>query len=500
MTSYPELGKREAGEQKPESYSEAQAASVLRPHLPAPRRVVILGAGPAGLAAGCHLAYQGCEPLLLEKESYVGGLCHTLTHEGFRFDIGGHRWFTKNREVDAWVKGLMGDEFVRVGRVSRIYFEGKYFPYPIRLPNVLRTLGPIGSLRVLLSYLAAQVHSRLSPRTMEDAFVRQFGRRLYEMFFKTYSEKVWGRPCSELSADWVGQRTKGLSVWETVRRSLLGNGNKVVSLAEEFSYPRTGYCRISERMAEELTQHGGRIGLKTRVAGIVLDGERITGVRVAKDGGGTEVIPADDVISTIPLPVLVRLLEAAVPQRVHDACASLEFRHLITVTVLVDKERVSDDTWLYVHDPAVPFGRLHEPKNWSAAMAPAGQTSLVAEFFVDEGDDLFRKSDDELYQMTVDYLTGGMGLLRREEAIGGVVFRARNAYPIYSLDYMEHLRTVKAHVSRILNLQIVGRGGNFRYNNSDHSIEMGMLAARNVLGGRYDLDEVNAEGEYLEER
>jgi protoporphyrinogen oxidase len=366
--------------------------------------------------------------------------------------------------------------------------------------DVLQNVGPVAAAQAVISYLAAQVPFRAPPRTMEDAFVRQFGRRLYEMFFENYSEKVWGRPCSELSADWVGQRTKGLSVLSAVQGALCRGARKVESLVEEFYYPRTGYGRISERMAERLTAHGGALALRTRVVGIVTGDGRVIGVRIQSGTEASRVLSADAVISTVPLPLCVRLLETTVPQDVRDAAAGLRFRDLITVAVFLDRERVGDDTWLYVHDPDIPFARIHEPRNWSSAMAPAGKTSLVAEYFVDRGDAISGKSESELYETTVDHLSRGLDLIRREEVQGCYVFRARNAYPIYGLDYGSRLHEVKEYLSGFSNLQLVGRGGAFRYDNSDHSIEMGIAAAKNLLGDRQDLDQVNSADEYLEER
>jgi protoporphyrinogen oxidase len=466
------------------------------------RQVAILGAGPGGLAAGCQLALGGGRPVVFEKEEYVGGLCHTLQHQGFRFDIGGHRWFTKNEDVDRWVRALMGDEFLRVGRLSRIYFRGRYYSYPLSLGNVLENMGPLGLARGLASYLRAQLRRTTPETTMEEAFVRQFGRVLYETFFKTYSEKVWGRSCHELSADWVEQRTKGLSLWVTLRRALSGSGGArhVVSMVEEFSYPRRGYGRISERMAEELTRLGGEIRLGTRVVGVTLNGDTIAGLSVGGADGRSSVVPVDAVISTVPLPLLIRMLEPSVPDPVRSAAERLRFRHLVTVTVFLDRPRVSDDTWVYVHDPGIPFARFHEPKNWSPEMAPAARTSLVVEYFVDQDDAVWNRSDEDLQRLTVQHLSATLGLILPQQVLASVVFRARNAYPIYDLDYRENLATVKQHLAGISNLQIVGRGGTFRYNNSDHSIEMGMLAAQNLMGGRHDLDRVNSADEYLEER
>ena len=465
--------------------------------------VVILGAGPGGLAAGHYLGSSGIRPLVLEKLSYVAGLCHTQVRDGFRFDIGGHRWFTKNEELNRWFLKLMEGELVRVHRISRIYFDGKYYHYPIRISNVLRNTGIISSARALASYAAAGFRSfrdSLEPINMEDAYVRQFGRKLYEMFFQQYSEKVWGRACTEISADWVQQRTRGLSVLSALRDAMVGSRASVESLIDEFWYPRLGYSRICDRMAEDIMNTGGRVCLNSNVLSVMHDGSTVLGVKYRAPDGQEKYVQAEAVISSIPLTVLIRNLQPAPPPEILEAARGLLFRDLITVNIMLDRPRVTSDTWLYIHDRDIPFARLHEPKNWSADMAPPGKTSLVAEIFCTIGDEMWSRSDEALCELTVHHLAESLKFIRRDEVIGAFAFRAPQAYPVYGLDYGQHLKKIKNYIAGIRNLQIIGRGGTFRYNNSDHSIEMGLLAARNLLGGRHRIDAVNEEQEYLEEK
>lgn len=466
------------------------------------KSVAILGAGPGGLAAGHHLGRNGVAPVVFEKQTYVGGLCHTLVRNGFRFDIGGHRWFTKNDELNRWFISLMGDELVHVERISRIYFDGKYFSYPVQVSNVLKNAGVITSTQAVLSYGLAQIKGLTSngtPSNMEEAYVKQFGSKLYEMFFKCYSEKVWGQSCSLISADWVEQRTKGLSILTAIQNAI-GTKKSVASLVEEFLYPRLGYSRISERMAEDMIENGGKLLLNHKVTSVIHDAQGVSGVRYVDSEGKENTIPADAVISTIPLTLLARNLTPGPPPEIHEAAAKLRFRNLITVNVMLDREQVTNDTWLYIHDERIPFARLHEPKNWSRDMVPPGKTSIVAEFFCTLNDETWRKSDKEICDITIHHLANTLGFIKKSEVIDAFTFRAVQAYPVYDLDYQKNLQVIKDYVAGIKSLQIVGRGGTFRYNNSDHSIEMGLLAAKNLLGEQHRIDSVNEEREYLEEK
>jgi protoporphyrinogen oxidase len=466
------------------------------------RQVVILGAGPGGLAAGHWLARHGIRPLVFEKLNYVGGLCHTIVRDGFRFDIGGHRWFTKNDELNQWFISLMGDELIKVERISRIYFDGKYFSYPVGIKNVLANAGVFTSLHAVVSYMLAQVKAVAKdqePTNMEEAYVKQFGRKLYEMFFQCYSEKVWGQSCTKISADWVEQRTKGLSISAAIRNAVVKSKN-VASIAEEFLYPALGYSRISERMAEDMQQNGGQLLLNHRVLSVLHENEEITGITFEDPSGKVQSVQADAVVSTIPLTVLARNLTPKPPAEVFQAASKLRFRDLITINIMLNRETVTNDTWLYIHDKRIPFARLHEPKNWSMQMVPPGKTSIVAELFCTIGDELWSQSDEDLCKLTIHHLSDTLRMIKKDEVIGAFAFRAPQAYPIYDLDYQSNLQAIKDYIATIHGLQIIGRGGTFRYNNSDHSIEMGLMAAKNLLGGSYRLDAVNEAREYLEEK
>lgn len=467
---------------------------------PTDRRVVILGAGPAGLTTAHLLSERGVSVDVLELKPYVGGLCATFESNGFRFDLGGHRWFTKNQDLHNWFLKLMEGELVNVKRTSRIYFNGKYFNYPISIKNVLRNVGPFTSAAAVLSYLraaAVDLFMRREPQNMKDAYCAQFGEKLFDMFFRRYSEKVWGTTCDYISADWVSQRSKGLSILTTLRDALLKSKN-VVSLIDEFVYPRLGFQRVPERMAEDVVKFGGRMHLQSPVQRIVVHGPSDIEVFFRKEGGN-ETLRATDVVSTIPLSHLLRMIEPQCEPAVLEAALSLTFRDLITVTVMLRKPQVTPDTWLYVHDEDLIFARLHEPKNWSRDMVPGPEyTSVVCECFCSKGDDIWKLSDEEISNRVVGDLADKLHFIRREEVLGTYLVRSRYAYPVYDLNYKGKLALIYSAVDKIPGIHIAGRGGTFRYNNSDHSIEMGQLVARKLLGEELDPMAVNLEQEYQE--
>jgi len=464
--------------------------------------VVILGAGPAGLATGFALSRAGWSVQVYEQADMVGGLARTISKDGFRFDIGGHRWYTKKDELNYFLMDLLDGELILVDRISRVYFDGKYVDYPLRVGNVLSRIGAATSARAVGDFVVAQASQALTRKpivSMEDAYVAQFGRTLYELFFRRYSEKVWGEECGNLSGDWVAQRSRNLSLFMALRDAVKRTDGKVESLVERFMYPRLGYGRISERMAEEIERAGGKVHFGWRVIRVEHDGQAITSVTVS-DGAREQIIGGDAFVSSIPMTELAHDLRPEVDNSILAATRVLTYRDLITVHLMIDRPQVTNDTWLYVHDPRVTFARLHEPRNWSPALAPEGKTSLVLEFFCDAGDAIWQRSDEGLCELATQELAEKLGFIEPREVIDGFAVRSRDAYPRYGLGYNDAVETVKGCLRAFRNLSIVGRGGTFRYNNADHAIETGLLAARNILGDAVDVDSVNSEPEYLEER
>lgn len=466
--------------------------------------VCILGAGPAGLATGHELATNDTKVTIIEKNDYVSGLCRTVEVDGYRFDLGGHRWFTQNEELNNWFRRLMKDEIVMVNRISRIYYGGKYFNYPLDIKDVIVKAGPVTICVAGVTFIKAMVEYSVFDKpvvNMKQAYTKQFGSKLYQMFFKIYTEKVWGKPCEELSSDWVSQRSKGLNIMTILREAIVHSKNKVVSLVDEFMYPRLGFARICERLAEEINKiDDNEILLNSTVTKVTYHGPR--DFEVEYDQAGKKVtVKSDSVVSTIPLGILAQILVPAADEKVLAAAKSMEFRDLITVNVMFKKKQVSKDTWLYLQDQDLIFGRLHEPKNWSIDMVPDDEhTSLVLEVFCSAGDELWSLSDDEVAKRCVDDLVDKLNFVKREEVVGWAVIRTRQAYPVYDLQYGEKTKIVNDFVAKFEGLHIAGRGGSFRYNNSDHSIEMGLLLGRKLLGYPVDHMAVNTESTYHEEK
>jgi protoporphyrinogen oxidase len=466
---------------------------------------VVMGAGPAGLCSAYVLSKAGAPVTVVESAPFVGGLARTIRrlteHGEFKFDIGGHRWFTKNDELNAVFQEVVAEELLWVNRISRIYFDGKFIDYPLKVGSALKSVGPVTAAKAVADYGRARLEQRLSPKelkSMEDQYVNQYGRTLYELFFQRYSEKVWGMPCDQLSGDWVSQRTKGMSLMTAIKDAVVPSKGAVVSLIDEFMYPRDGFGRFSERMADAITASGNDILLKHPVKKIVLDGNRVKGIQVETETG-SQLIEGDNFISSIPMTVLVKITDPPAPADVLAAADSLTFRDIITVNLMFKKRQVTSDTWLYVHDRDILFGRFHEPKNWSPAMVPSDEyTSLVVEYFCTRGDHIWNMTDEQLVNQTVKHLVEDLHFVTPEEVIGGFTLRATKAYPVYDMGYEEPLTKMKEYIRSIENLQYIGRGGSFRYNNTDHSIETGMLAAKNILGEKHDLERVNADEEYHE--
>ena len=470
-----------------------------------PGNTIVMGAGPAGLCSAYVLSKAGAPVTVVESAPFVGGLARTIKrdtdHGEFKFDIGGHRWFTKNDDLNALFQEVVADELLWVHRISRIYFDGKFIDYPLKVGSALTSVGPVTAAKAVVDYGRSRLKQKMNPKelkSMEDQYVDQYGQTLYELFFQRYSEKVWGMPCDQLSGDWVSQRTKGMSLMTAIKDAVIPSKGAVVSLIDEFMYPRNGFGRFSERMADAITASGNDILLKHPVRKIVLEGNRVKGIEIQKENG-VELMEGDNFISSIPMTVLCKITDPPAPDDVLKAADSLTFRDIITVNLMLKKRQVTNDTWLYVHDRNILFGRFHEPKNWSPAMVPSDEyTSLVVEYFCTKGDHIWNMTDEQLVNQTVKHLVEDLHFIKPAEVIGGFTLRATKAYPVYDMGYEEPLRKMKNYINSIENLQFIGRGGSFRYNNTDHSIETGMLAAKNILGEHHDLDAVNADEEYHE--
>jgi protoporphyrinogen oxidase len=474
--------------------AEARAAA-RRAGAAVSEEVLVLGGGPAGLTAGYLLAGAGRGVRVLEADDQVGGLARTVERDGFRFDLGGHRFFTKSREVEELWHELLGDEFLLRPRMSRIYWNGRYLDYPLRGTDVIRKLGAIELVRCVASY----VKTLLRPRSGEDSFeewvVNRFGRRLFELFFKSYTEKVWGVSTSEIRAEWAAQRINGLTFFAAVKSAFFGNrGNTVKSLINEFHYPRYGPGQMWESMTGAIEQQGGAVELNAPVRRIELGDGGVVAVETA-----TERFEPSAVISSLPLRNVIEMVSPAAPQTVVDAAAGLRYRDFLTVALVLDGADLFPDNWIYIHEPGVKVGRIQNYRSWSPWMVPDPTKACVGlEYFCFAGDDMWSMRDDDLVELAACELEQ-LGLAASAAVDKGFVIRVPKAYPIYDAEYAGRIATIRAWLDTIPNLQQVGRNGLHRYNNSDHSMLTAMRAVENVLtGSTHDIWAVNVESSYHE--
>jgi protoporphyrinogen oxidase len=458
--------------------------------------IAVLGGGPAGLTAGYLLAQRGVPVIVFEAEDQVGGIAKTEVRDGYRFDLGGHRFFTKSKEVDDLWHEVMKEEFLKRPRMSRIYWNGKFLTYPLDGMDVVRKLGPIELVRSGLSYMWAKLKPKGAEDNVEQWVSNRFGKRLYQHFFKTYTEKVWGVPTTELRSEWAAQRIKGLSFTSAAKAAFFGNkDNKIKSLINEFHYPRFGPGQMWETMADEIIANGGEVRLNTPVTKLeVRDGNV-----VAIEAGGERIEPRH-VISSLSLRASVGLSGAAASGEVQAAAQGLRYRDFLTVALVIDDADPFPDNWIYIHEPDVRVGRIQNYKSWSPWMVPDQSKACVGlEYFCFKGDDLWDMDDDKLVELAKREI-GALGLVDPERVERGFVTRVPLAYPMYDPDYGDRVATIRGWLEGVGNLIQVGRNGLHRYNNSDHSMLTAMRAVENIIDGTaHDIWAVNAESVYHEE-
>jgi protoporphyrinogen oxidase len=458
---------------------------------------IVIGAGPAGLTAAYELARNGVRPIVLEKSDKVGGLARTESRNGYRFDIGGHRFYSKVPEIEELWRQMLKDSFLKVPRLSRIYYRKRFFNYPLNFINTLANMGIYESFAVLLSYFKARVFPHSDESNFEQWVINRFGERLYRSFFKTYTEKVWGMACDKIQADWAAQRIKGLSLMTAVLNCLFG-ARKVKTLIDEFRYPSQGPGMMWQRFRQTIEEYGGTVHLNSEIVGIKLRNGKLMSVAARIDGKSVEM-HGSHFISSMPITELVYRLDPPPPAEVLNAASKLLYRDFLIVVLVIDKKAVFPDNWLYIHEPDVKVGRIQNFKNWSREMVPdENKTCLGMEYFCNQDDELWKTADYELVRLAGSELAR-IGLVKEEEIIDGTVLRQPKAYPVYNLGYRECLLEIQDYLKSIDNLQTIGRNGMHRYNNQDHSMLTGLLAARNVMGENHNIWNVNTERSYQED-
>ncbi len=474
-----------------------------------PWKVVIVGAGPAGLTAAYELAKAKQRVLVLESDpEYVGGISRTVNYRGYRFDVGGHRFFSKSREVEALWTEILGADMLQRPRSSKIYYGGRFYAYPLKPLEALSKLGIVESCLCVLSFLAAKVHPTRTPKSLEDWVVNQFGRRLFRIFFKTYTEKVWGMSCKEISADWAAQRIKGLSLGSAIKNALLprrttANRTEVVkTLIDTFRYPRLGPGMMWETCAGKVRNLGGEVLLGRSVVGCRYDADAKSWIVAARTSDGqAEEYRGEHIISSMPLKQLVAQIEPRLPDVALRSAESLRYRDFLTVGLILRERNRFRDNWIYIHDPNVKVGRVQNYKSWSPEMVPDPNYCCYGlEYFCFEGDGLWNSRDEDLIALAKKELAQ-VQLGSVEDVLDGCVIRQPKAYPVYDDDYKYHVDVIRQALrSHCSNLHLVGRNGMHKYNNQDHAMMTAMLTARNILAGerKYDAWSVNEDGEYHE--
>lgn len=472
--------------------------------------VAVIGAGPAGLTAAYLLSKNNVPVTVLEADPiYVGGISRTARYKGFHFDIGGHRFFSKAKEVeDLWSEILPNDMLERP-RSSRIFYRNNFFAYPLKGGEALKKLGVLEAGLCVLSYLRARLFPNKKPRSFEDWVTNQFGSRLFNIFFKTYTEKVWGMSCKEISADWAAQRIKGLSLTSAIWNALFPKSNKskdkgkvIKTLIDTFRYPRKGPGMMWEACAAKVKEMGGDVEMGQKVIGCdYAAAEKLWIVTHRDQDGQTHRTFAQHVISSAPMRSLVNGINPPMSEETRKAAGSLKYRDFLTVMLILKDQNAFSDNWIYIHDPSVKVGRIQNFKSWSPEMVPdPTMTCYGLEYFCFEGDGVWAAKDEELIELAKRELAQ-IGLAQPEDVVDGCVVRQPKAYPVYDDDYARHVKTISDELeAHYPNLHLVGRNGMHKYNNQDHAMMTAMLCVRNILAGEkvYDLWQVNQDAEYHE--
>jgi protoporphyrinogen oxidase len=466
-------------------------------------KVIIMGGGPAGLAAAYDLAKNEIANIVLEKDRQVGGISKTIVYKNYYFDLGGHRFFTKFPEVNELWQEVLAKNFRKTPRLSRIYYRNKFFNYPLTPMNALFGVGIGTTSIIILSYLKAKLFPARSEATFEQWVSNRFGKKLYLMFFKTYTEKVWGIPCTAIQAEWAAQRIKGLSLSSAIYNALFKPKNtKIKTLIDEFDYPVYGPGMMYNEMKTKAELSGAaKIYSNSEVIKINHTDFTIKNIEYIDSNGHYQLLAGSHFISSIPITDLILRLDPPVPSAVLAAAQKLRYRSLITVDIIIKQKKIFPDNWIYIHSPEVKLGRIQNYKNWSVNMVPDPQkTSLGLEYFCDEHDELWELPDTKLFELAAAEVAK-IKICRQTDIEDYIIVRVPKAYPVYNLGYKDSLAQIEQYLRQFANLQLVGRYGLFKYNNMDHSIMTGLYASKNIQAGdrRYDTWSINVDDEYQEE-
>jgi len=443
-------------------------------------KITVLGAGLSGLAAAYELAGNGQDVTVIEKNNAVGGLARSIKKDGFTFDLGGHRLLINDKEILETIKGLLGEELLTIKRKSRIFLNNKFIHYPLKFPSALFSLGAGAAAKIVASYAGSVLKKKNSKKepSFEEWIIRNFGEELYKIYFKPYTEKVWGIPCQELSSDWATQRINFLNLFDIIKKTISRSKDKPRTYASTFYYPKGGIGSIAEKLAEKI-KNGGEIHLGFEAQEIVCDKNKVLSV-LAKNNEKEIDVESAKFISTMPLTELVKIISPKAPDEVLQAADSLKYRSIICIFLTIDRQKITDDHWLYFPDKNLVFSRIHEPKNWSFSLAERGKTSLCLEIFCNKEDEIWNSKDSDLTRSAIDQLEQ-LRLIDKNTVISSAAKRVSFAYPIFRLGYKEHLNKIKKYLAQFSNLHLIGRTGTFKYINMDHVIKEGLLKAKEIM-------------------
>ena len=461
---------------------------------------IILGAGMAGLCAGYNLSHRGQKISIFEKDNSWGGLAKTIDFNGFKFDLGGHRFWTKNKDIESFVKKLINQDLLAVDRHSKIFIHDKLINYPLELKDVLFSFGIKKNIHLTASFMSSKM-TRLSKNrgnNFEDWIVKRFGQEIYHFYFRPYTEKVWGIKCNQISSDWANQRIKNVSL-ASVIRNILPQKTGAKSFINKFYYPKHGIGMISDKLVQGIKTVNNEIYCSNAVVKIKHNHKYINEIKTSRDNYSYS---AKQVISSIPLTQLLNLLDPTPPRDILDLSANLKFRSLILIALVLDKQSFSKNQWIYFPDPNISFGRLHEPKNWSQSMGQTNKTLIVLEVFCDFQDSVWQKNDEEIKEIVAKDLINNTKLINNHDIENYQVIRIKYAYPVYQVGYQDSLDKSKKYLFNFQNLQLIDRGGLFMYNNIDQAMAMGFAAANNILQNNVKcfeaIERAGQHNEYLE--